>query len=108
MPAEPFDHAIVAASAFPIHADLDRRGSQHVDSSAIGKLAALVRLKYAWPTLLCQGVFQGFNAQVSGPVIRQPPGETLTAETVGTLLQHPQCNWDRHPWRHHACQPILE
>ena len=64
-PPEPFDHAVVAPRAFTVHADLDLCISEHVDPSITGKLAALVRIKYLWLAVLCQRLFQGFNAGVS-------------------------------------------
>ncbi len=46
-PAQPFDHAVVAPSPFPAHADLDLCIRQHVDPRPAGALAALICIEFS-------------------------------------------------------------
>ena len=85
-PPQAFDHAIVTPRAFAIHADLDLCIREHVDPSTTGKLAALVRIKYLWPAVLCQRFFQGFNAEVRVHAVGQPPSKDFA--TVPIQYRH--------------------
>ena len=82
--------------AFAIHADFDFCIREHVDPSTTGKLAALVRIKYLWLTVLCPYLFQGFNSEIRTYTVGHPSSKDFVTVPIHDChqIQEATPHWD--------------